>query len=257
MTVPERTRRPQRWLLRRVRDDAPARLFCFPYSGTGASMYKQWPERIGPAEVCLVQLPARENRLRDPHYGSYEALAEQLCEALLPYLDRPFGFFGHCGGALPGFATALQLVAKGLPAPAALFVSSQVAPHEGPFGRFLGMTDEELAVELAGLVVAMGGQPRPELIELSLGVLRADVDANRAYRLDLPRRLPCAVRTIGWSGDREIRPDQMGGWSAYAAPGRHHATVLEGHHYAFLDAPAALLDELGRGMAAAVQEAAG
>ncbi|MFD0382099.1 thioesterase II family protein [Streptomyces stramineus] len=61
--------------------------------------------------------PGRENRLREPHYGTYEELAEQLVEALLPHFDRPFAFFGHCGGALPGFATALLLARSGLPTP--------------------------------------------------------------------------------------------------------------------------------------------
>lgn len=246
--------RPQRWLLRKPKGEAPARLFCFPYSGVGASMYHRWPERIGPAEVCLIQLPGRENRLRDPHYGTYEDLAGPLAEALLPHLDRPFGFFGHCGGALPGFALALHLRERGLPEPAALFVSSQVSPHDGPFGRFLGMRDDELAIELAELTRAMGGEPHPALIEMNLGVLRADVDANRAYHLDKPVRLPSVVHTIGWEDDQEIRPERMTGWSEYAEPGRFRAEVLPGEHYAFLGAPDALTGVLAAGMRRAVDE---
>jgi surfactin synthase thioesterase subunit len=250
--------RPQRWLLRRPKDDAPTRLFCLPYSGVGASMYSRWPQRIGPAEVCLIQLPGRENRLRDPHYGGYEDLALPLAEALLPYLDRPFAFFGHCGGALPGFATALHLLQEGLPTPDRLFISSQVAPHDGPFGRFLGMTDAELRVELTELTRAMGGAaPHPELIDMSLGVLRADVDANRAYRLEKPVRLPSVVHSIGWDADREIRPDQMAGWAEYAEPGRFRPAVLPGEHYAFLDAPDALLGLLAEGMEQTLAEADG
>ncbi|MBV9452449.1 MAG: hypothetical protein JO345_41840, partial [Streptosporangiaceae bacterium] len=47
-------------------------------------------------EVCLVQLPARENRLPERHPGTYEKLAVDATLGLLPYLDRPSGFFGHC-----------------------------------------------------------------------------------------------------------------------------------------------------------------
>ncbi|WP_137992771.1 thioesterase II family protein [Streptomyces vilmorinianum] len=247
--------RPQRWLLRKPKGDAPARLFCFPYSGVGASMYNRWPTRIGQAEVCLIQLPGRENRLRDPHYGTYEQLAGPLAEALLPYLDRPFAFFGHCGGALPGFATALHLAEAGLPTPAALFVSSQVSPDDGPFGRFLGMTDAELAEELAQLTRAMGGTPHPDLIDMSLGVLRADVDANKAYHLDTPVVLPSDIHAIGWSQDREIRPDQMGGWARFTAPGRHHPVTLPGEHYAFLQAPEVLTKVIEDGMLRALEQA--
>ncbi len=240
--------RPQNWLLRRPKGDAPTRLFCFPYAGVGASMYHRWPRLVGVSEVCLIQLPARESRMRDPHHGTYEALAEPLAEALLPLLDRPFGFFGHCTGVMPGFVTALHLMRHDLPVPDRLFVSSQVAPHDGPSSRFLRMTDAELGEELAGLMRTMGSEPHPALIEMALGVLRADVEADRAYRPPGPVRLPSTVHAIGWDSDREVRPEQMGGWREYAEPGRFEDTVLPGEHYDFLTGPAALLDVIAGGM---------
>ncbi|MBV9820626.1 MAG: thioesterase, partial [Actinobacteria bacterium] len=173
------------------------------------------------------------------------------------FLDRPFGFFGHCAGALPGFATALLLVRSGLPAPSALFMSSQVAPHEGPYGRFLAMTDEELGAELGGLMEAMGGTADPDLVALGLRVLRADVEASRDYRVAEPVVLPGRLTAIGWQDDVEIRPEQMAGWSDWAAPDRFRQVVLAGSHYSFLSAPPALIEELGAGMAAAVEATSG
>lgn len=242
---------PNKLLLRAPKAGANARLFCFPYSGLGASMYNKWPRYIGATELCLIQPPGRENRIREAHYGTYERLAEQVAEVLLPYLDRPFGFFGHCGGALPGFATALYLARSGFPTPDCLFVSSQVPPHEGPYGRFLKMTDGELAVELAKLTRALGGEPREDMIEMGLRVLRADVTANQKYSLEAPATLPCNVSVIGWQEDEEIRPEQMRGWSAYADRDRFHETVLPGAHHAFLSAPSALLAVFARHMGGA------
>lgn len=220
-------------------------------------MFARWPRRIGDVDICLVQLPGRENRLREPHYGSYEQLASDLAEGLLPYLDRPFGLFGHCGGALPAFATALHLMRSGLPTPAHFFVSSLVPPHEGPYGRFLRMSDDELAVELTKLIRAMGGTPHPELIEMNLGVLRADLAATRAYRIREPVLLPFAVHAIGWSADKEVSPTLMTGWREYAKPDQFHSMVIPGEHYTFLDPPEELLEELVRGMAQASQERTG
>ena len=240
--------RPARWLLRPP-GDAPVRLFCFPYSGTGASMYHAWPEQLGDIETCRLQPPARENRLREQHYGSYEALADSLADWLEPHLDRPFAFFGHCGGALPAYATAVALEQRGLPTPTRVFVSSQVAPHVGPYGRFLQMSDAELEVELAALIRAMGGQPMPELIELGLGVLRQDVDANKAYHLERPVPISGGITTIGWTDDVEIRHDTMGEWASYAPPGRHRHVTLPGEHYAFLSAPGELQDVFVRHLA--------
>lgn len=243
--------RPARWLLRRPKDDAPARLFCFPYSGVGASMYSAWPERVGPAEVCLVQTPGRENRIREPHFGSFEALADQLAEALLPHLDRPFAFFGHCGGALPGFALAVHLHQCGLPTPARIFISSQVAPHEAPYGRFLSMTDDELEVELSELTRALGVEPHPDLVKLGLSVLRADLEAQKRYRLARPVVLPSAFTVIGWADDKEVPPALVGGWTEYGEQGAVRFVTLPGAHYEFLSAPRLLLDEMAADMTAA------
>jgi surfactin synthase thioesterase subunit len=244
------TLRSARWLLHPRSADAPARLFCFPYSGCGASMYRQWPRRIGPAEVCQLQPPGRENRLYEPPYDTYQALADDLVEFLLPHLDRPFAFFGHCGGALPGFETTLRLAQRGLRTPSRLFVSSQVAPHDGPYGRFLSMSDAELEVELAELTRAMGGEPHPAMLKLSLGVLRADVEANKRYRLPEPVQVPTPITVIAWRNDSEVAAELMGGWRHYAAEVRY--TLLDGVHYSFLEGPAALQAEIARDMELAV-----
>lgn len=48
-------------------------LFCFPYAGGGASVYARWaktyPETV---EVCPIQLPGRENRLRDQLISKFD-----------------------------------------------------------------------------------------------------------------------------------------------------------------------------------------
>lgn len=196
-------------------------------------------------EVCLIQPPARENRIREPHYGSYGELAAALVDYLPPYLDRPFAFFGHCGGALPGVELTRQLDAAGLPTPRWLFVSSQVAPHDGPYGRFLSLEADELAVELGRLITSLGGRPIPSLIETSLELLGEDLEANRSYWV-APVRLPCGITVIGWTRDSEIPIEMMGGWRQWSASCRY--ALLEGGHYEFLDAPPTLLTEIERDM---------
>ncbi|MBD0675710.1 thioesterase II family protein [Streptomyces sp. CBMA156] len=227
-----------KWFLREPSPVAPARLFCLPYSGCGASMYRQWPSSVDGVEVCPVQPPGRENRMREPAHTTYEALADDLCEALRPYLDRPYALFGHCGSALAAYETAVRLVQRGCPAPTRLFVSSEVAPQDGPYGRFLGMSDDELAAELRGLVAELGGTLEPSLLALCLGVLRNDVDMNKRYHVAEPVRLPCPVTAIGWTEDTGIAPSLMAGWSAC---GETTSELLEGGHYRFIEAPAELL----------------
>jgi len=237
-----------RWLLRKPGAEAGVRLFCFPYSGAGATMYDRWPRRFGDVAVCLIQPPGRQNRIREPHYDTYERLAADLIDYLTPYLDRPFAFFGHCSGALPGVEVARQLAAAGLPRPRRVFVSAQVAPHDGPYGRLLELDRDGLRDELADIIVNMGGQPTDMMLDLGLDLLVKDVEANKRYIVPQPPDLPCGVTAIGWSDDREIPTRLMGGWRATSADYRY--VQLDGGHFDFLGAPPALLAEITRDLAA-------
>ena len=68
------------WLNRpKPGSEARLRLFCFPYAGGGASLYRSWAEPLASvAEIWSVQLPGRENRLGEPLYRSLPALIGAL-----------------------------------------------------------------------------------------------------------------------------------------------------------------------------------
>lgn len=231
-----------RWLLRQPGDDAEGRIFCFPYSGVGASMFSRWPKRIGGFEVCPIQPPGRENRSREPHFGSYERFAADVAAFLEPYLDRPFVFFGHCAGALPAFETAYRLASDGSPVPARLYVSAQVAPHDCPHDRFLDCDDDELRAELANLAILRGGAPHPALIELALEVLHDDLAVNRDYRRPTAVRVPSPISVLHWTDDVEVTAAQLRGWADYSVDVAF--VRLPGGHYEFLTAPACLTERL-------------
>lgn len=238
-----RPKKPPRWLLRRPDPDARARLFLFPYSGCGASMYQAWPRSVDGIDVCLIQPPARQNRIAEPHYETYENMAAALVEYLEPHLDRPFAFFGHCGGALPGFEVTRQLAAAGLPLPARVFVSGQVAPQDGPYSRMFDLDRDGLRAELAHIITNMGGEPSGPLVEMGVDVLAKDLAANQRYAPGAVT-VPAGVTAIGWADDTEIPMKLMGGWQDTTADCRF--VELDGGHFALLSAPAALLAEFRR-----------
>ncbi|MFG2421465.1 thioesterase II family protein [Streptomyces sp. NPDC048448] len=233
------------WLLRQPDPLAATRVFCIPYSGCGAGMYGHWPSSVGGVEILPVQLPGRENRMREQTPDTYEELAVDLVAGLAPYLDRPFGFFGHCGSALTAYQAAVQAEATGSTVPGHLFVSSQVAPQDGPTGRFLELDDDGLTEELRILIEARGGNPSPEVLELALEILRTDIEVNKRYVVPDPVRLTMPITTIGWSEDREVRHDTMGGWSRCGDTDHH---VLQGKHYRFLDGPPEFFDLFATGL---------
>ncbi|WP_026268749.1 thioesterase II family protein [Micromonospora sp. CNB394] len=241
MTSPARRRRAPRWLLRDPSPDSAARLFCLPYSGCGASMFHRWPRFIGDLEICPVQPPGRENRIREPAPATYQDLAGALIPTLRPHLDRPFGFFGHCGSALAAYEVAAQLVAACGPIPRCVVVSSEVAPQDGPYGRFLSMNRAELTVEMAAIVRHLGGTPVPDLLDLAVTTLATDVAANAAYVVPDPTRLPGRVLALSWTDDADVRPEQMKGWDRC---GDTRFVTLPGGHFTFLDPPDVLRDVL-------------
>jgi surfactin synthase thioesterase subunit len=213
-------------------------MFCFPYAGTGASAFSAWPAALGDVEdveVCPVQFPGRENRLGEPHYGTYRSLAADLAGALEPLSDRPFAFFGHCAGALPAFETVLRLAELGLPLPTCLFVSGQVAPHEESQDRMLAMSEAELREELEAVVRSRGITPRPDMIAVGLNVLLNDLTAAREYRRAEPVAVPCPIVVLHWRDDPEVSLDQLRGWSQYSDSVEFR--VVEGGHHDFMSAP--------------------
>ncbi|MFI1381980.1 thioesterase II family protein [Embleya sp. NPDC020886] len=204
------------WFVRPPSGDHPARIFCFPYAGSGSSAFGGWPAVIDDVEVCPVQFPGRESRLAEPHYGTYERLVADLTEPLAPLLDRPFAFFGHCAGALPAYETTLRLIELGLPTPELLIVSGQVAPHDAAGDRMLAMTEAELRAELAAVVRGRGIEPRPDMLELGMLVLLRDLAAAREYRRVEPVPLPCPIVVLRWRDDPDVSLDRLQGWRRYA-----------------------------------------
>jgi surfactin synthase thioesterase subunit len=228
------------WLMRGPSEQAAGLLFCLPYSGCGASMYRRWPRYAAGVEICPVQVPGRENRIREAHYGTFEAAAEAICQGLAPFLDRPFAVFGHCSGALLAHAVAARLIESALPTPDRLFVSSQPAPGFVADGGFTVMSEAGLEAELVRLIRAMGGRPTADTLELYLSVYRPDLDAARAYRGRARIPEPTRITVVGWDGSG-VSQAGLAGWSRYGAS---TFVDLAGGHYDFLSAPPELMQLL-------------
>src|SRR5450759_4546174 len=95
---------------RKPNPQARLRLFCFPYAGTGASIFRTWSDGLpAEVEVCPVEFPGRGTRLMETPFTQLSPLVQALAQALVPLMDKPFAFFGHSLGALVGFELARQL----------------------------------------------------------------------------------------------------------------------------------------------------
>lgn len=229
-------------LLRNPNPEATLRLFCFPYAGGGAFIYRSWAEGLpGTVEVCPVQLPGRENRLSETPFRRLSNLADTIATAIIKYTDKPFAFFGHSMGAKLAFEVARRLRREGNCQPAHLFVSGSSAPHLPESDRAFYKLPKPLFInELRRL----NGTPKevldhPELMDLVIPMLRADFEVVQtyAYTEDLP--LGCPITAFGGLEDEEVPRSQLVGWGEHTtAP--FTVRMFPGDHF-FLNRKSSLL----------------
>ena len=223
-----------RWLLRRPSVQAEALVFCVPYLGSGASMFHAWPRQISAAEVCPVQLPGRENRIAEQMPRDHAGLVESLAMGLRPHLDRPFVLFGHCASAYLAYEVARELTRAGAPRPEAVVVSSMPAPAGSQDAAILTMDETEIRDLVAGMAAERGLPDHPELLEMALQSVLADLNIYRSYQPEEASDAGIALHVVGWTRDRWVAPSALNGWPSYG-PSRIH--TFEGDHWSFLAAP--------------------
>lgn len=236
---------------------ARLRLFCFPYGGGGAALYRDWSAAM-PAgvAVCPVQLPGRENRLGEPPFRRLEPLVKAAAAALTPYLDHPFALFGHSMGAVTSFELTRELRRRGF-RPAALLVSAFRAPHlPDPDPPIFHLPDQEFIQEL----IELGGTPpevlgNAELMQLVLPRLRADLEICDTYRYAPESPLTCPLAVFGGEGDREVSPEELAGWREHTT-GPFRLRLFPGGHFYFHEANDALKQAVAAELVRALPAAA-
>ncbi len=129
--IPKTRMTENRWIAYRQKKNQPAlRLFCFPYGGGGASIFKNWQKQLPDTiEICPIQLPGREERLEETLFHQFDTLIETLVTTLQDELTPPFAFFGHSFGSLIGFELARALRRKNMPQPERIFASAFPDPR--------------------------------------------------------------------------------------------------------------------------------
>ena len=221
---------------------ATLRLFCFPYAGGSALVFNKWRDSLPPfVEVCPVQLPGRGNRLDATPFTDMDPLVEAAGDALLPYFDMPFAFFGHSMGASISFELARLLRREGRRLPLHLYISGRRAPHiiddDPPLHH---LPDAELLDELRQL----NGTPKevlehPELMQMMLPLLRADFSVAETYvcKTQPPLNIPMTV--FGGLADKDVEREQLEAWREYTTAS-FKLRMLEGDHF-FLNTSQSML----------------
>ena len=213
--------------------DASLRLFCFPYAGGTAAIYRAWQSGLSSkVEVCPVQLPGRGRRLNEPAFTNVHALIQPLAQALLPYLGKQFAFFGHSMGATISYELARYLHREHNLMPRQLFVSGRRAPQIPKSQRVTYNLPEP---EFLEALHDLKGTPRealeqPELMELLLPLLRADFELSETYTyLDGPL-LDCPISIYGGNQDDDVTREHLEAWGELTT-GTVSLQMFPGDHF--------------------------
>jgi medium-chain acyl-[acyl-carrier-protein] hydrolase len=229
-------------------DRVELKMFCFPYAGGTALIFKKWTDFLpSGVQVVAVELPGRGARLREPPFVSLPALIDELKEVTRPLLDKPFVFFGHSMGAIIAFELARALGRKYGHQPQALFVAGCRAPqvpNRKPITY--NLPHEEFMEEL----VKLDGTPKEviehtELMEFMTPLLRADFQLVQTYEYLAGAPLQCPITAYGGLQDFGTPPDDLLLWKELSSSG-FASHMLPGDHFFIRSSQAQLLRLLAR-----------
>ncbi|MFH9423975.1 thioesterase II family protein [Streptomyces sp. NPDC017529] len=221
------------------RPRAALRLVCVPHAGAGASLFRGWAERLPPdVELVAVQLPGRENRVRERPFTSGTALVDAVSGALAQEVRPPYALFGHSLGGMLAYelATASQpgVRSGGRPVPHSperLLLAGCRAPDvPPPHTGDRGPSTDGVAGELADLA----GTP-PEvlrnrvLLKMLEPMLRADLELARTWPWRRPLPLAVPLTTFAAADDPMAPPEAVAGWQRYAPQGLRARHMAGGH----------------------------
>lgn len=226
------------------------RLFCFPFAGGGAGVYRTWLGQLPGIDVWPVQLPGREHRLRDAPIGDLRELVDAMASAVVEKIGgAPFALFGHSMGASIAHRLTRVLADDHGLAPRHFFASGAGAPHIPKKKRILhDLSDEDFFAALRDL----GGTPpavlaSAELMELFEPMLRADMRVSETYVCDPADRITAPLTLLTGAEDEEVDEGRQRAWSELAAgPFRH--VELPGDHFFIKSAEDAVLAEVRRSL---------
>ena len=233
----------------RPNPQASLRLFCFPYAGAGSSMFHPWAQWLSPnIELNLIQFPGRDKRIREPLHTDLSALIEEMGEAILPRLDRPFAFFGHSLGALVSFEVARYLSRKHDRQASHLFLSARGAPHlKDPHNDIYLLPEHEFlrtAEELYGNLPDIVKEDR-EILQLFLNIMRADLTMTGRYQYHDEPPLQCPLTVFGGLQDASVTEQDLRAWQEHTTS-KFELFMFPGDHFYIHGSRMLLLQNLNR-----------
>ncbi|MBW4687575.1 MAG: acyltransferase domain-containing protein [Komarekiella atlantica HA4396-MV6] len=207
-------------------------LFCFHPWGSSASIFKKWSDELPPyIEVLPIQLPGRQQRLKEKPFTEFVNLIEVLGDFIHTYLNKPFAFYGHSMGALIAFELAYTVKQKYNISPQYLFLGGAQAPSDVSFlNKIKTFSQNQILnylLDISEIPEAIYNDKL--LVEELMEIFKADLQLLQSYCHRKQEPLDCPIYTFGGIDDVSVSEEQLSLWSHYTQntfklqmlPGKH------------------------------------
>jgi medium-chain acyl-[acyl-carrier-protein] hydrolase len=212
-------------------ENPKARMFCFPFAGGAASIYKAWTEQFAKdkIDVCAVELAGRGTRFGETPISDPEVLVTHLAKELTPFCNQniPVVWFGHSLGARLAFALARRLNRSD-----AFIASGARSPARQTRIKRSHLTREDFVASLKTL----GGTPDeiladPELLDLFLPMLRADFNVVEKLLSSPSDTIASPLKSLAAADDRECDEAESLVWRDHTTGSFESALKKDGGHF--------------------------
>ncbi|MFJ8495453.1 thioesterase II family protein [Streptomyces sp. NPDC094038] len=224
-------------------DDRRTTLVCLPFAGAGASFFRPWSQLNESLHILPLRLPGRERLIDAAPYREVGEATEGLFQDLVEQLGETHrvAFFGHSLGAVLAYELAHRVAAAPDLELLRLFVSGSPEPCTRRPRRATGLPDDEFLArvsEFAGY--SHEALNDPEMRELILPTLRADVELHESYTPSTEQPLDAPVTSIRGTDDTLVDSDAAAGWAKVAGQDFEYVEIPGGHMYLTDHTPALL-----------------
>jgi medium-chain acyl-[acyl-carrier-protein] hydrolase len=237
--------------LRRDKACTHLRLYCLPYAGGSAGVFRPWCDLLPPSvDVWGVEYPGHGSRISEPLANRIDALADLIAEAVAAEPAVQYALFGHSMGSLLAFEICHMLAARNATMPTLLVVAGHRGPHL-PASRppVHDAPDAEFVAHLREL----GATPpevleSAELVDLMLPILRSDFQSCETY--SAPERPPLRTDIVAYGGlaDEDADRDALLAWKQETL-GRFALRLFPGGHFFVRECASQVAATLQRDMA--------
>lgn len=226
------------------------KLFCFPYAGAGASIYRSWGTLLHKnIQGFAIQPPGRETRFSENLLTSLDAYADQAFNAIEPYCSASgkLILFGHSLGALAAFETAKRLQSAGHHVDLLIVSGRQDPATKSKRPPISHLSAEAFIQQMA----TYNGTPtaileNQEILDILLPMIRTDFSMAEHYnRLPTALSLHCPILALGSRQDEWLDPGSIDGWKN-VTNGSFEKHWFEGDHFYLNQYTKELVDHISK-----------